>query len=64
MVEVGVEVFTLGNINTIWGLVMVAGQEVVNVVDTSGSKSDLRQIDGPDTTISILGLYNNDSIVI
>jgi hypothetical protein len=56
VIEVGVEVFTLGNINTIRRLVMISGQDIVDIVDTSRSQSDLREISGPDTSVGVLGL--------
>jgi len=56
VIEVRVEVFTLGDINTIRSLVVITGQEVIDIVNTSGSKFDLRQINGPDTTVSVLSL--------
>ena len=36
---------------------MVASKQVVDVVDTTWSESDLAQINRPDTTIGILCLY-------
>ena len=56
MIIVRVEIFTLGDIDTEWGLVVVAGQDVEDVVKTTWSESDLTQIDGPDTTICVLTL--------
>ncbi len=35
---------------------MVASHDVVDVVDSSGSKSDFGEVSGPDTSIGVLGL--------
>jgi len=56
MIIVRVEVFTLGDIDTIRGLVVVTGQDVEDIVDTTGSESNLGKIDGPDTVVSVLTL--------
>jgi len=56
VIEVGVEVFALGDINTIRRLVVISGQNVVNVVNATWSQSDLGQINGPNSSIGILGL--------
>jgi hypothetical protein len=56
VIIVRVEIFTLGDIDTEWGLVVVTGQDVEDVVNTTWSESDLTQVDGPDTTISVLTL--------
>lgn len=39
---------------------MVACHDVVDVVDTSGSHSDLGEVSGPHSTVRILGLILGD----
>jgi len=56
MIIVGVEVFTLGDIDTMRGLVVVTGQDVEDVVDATRSESNLGQIDGPDTVVGVFTL--------
>lgn len=56
MIIVRVEVFTLGDIDTIRGLVVITGQDVEDIVDTTGSESNLGKIDGPDTVVGVLTL--------
>lgn len=56
VVEVGVEVFALGDVDPEWGLEVVAGHDVVDVVDGSGSQPDLGEVGGPDSPIGVLGL--------
>jgi len=56
VIIVRVEVFTLGNIDTERRLIVVTSQDVEDIVDTTGSESNLGQINGPNTTISILTL--------
>ena len=57
---VRVEVFALGDLHAVGGLEVVARHDVVDVVDTSGSKSDLGEVSGPHSTIGILGLILRD----
>lgn len=56
VIIVRVEVFTLGDIDTIRGLVVITGQDVEDVVDTTWSESNLGQIDGPDTVVGVFTL--------
>jgi hypothetical protein len=56
MIIVRVEVFTLGDIDTIRRLVVVTGQDVEDIVDTTRSESNLGQIDGPDTVVGVFTL--------
>jgi len=56
VIEVGVEVFALGNINTIGRFIVITGQDIIDVVNTTGSQSDLGQVNGPDSSVGILGL--------
>jgi hypothetical protein len=57
MIVVRVEVFSLWHIDTEWWLIVITGQDVEDVVDSTRSESDFTQIDGPDTTIGVLTLY-------
>jgi len=54
--ELRVEVFSFRDFQTIWWLEVIASQDVIDIVDSSGSKSDFGEISGPDTTVSIFGL--------
>ena len=56
VVEVRVEVFALGDVDTIWGFEVVASHDVVDVVDSSGSHSDLGEVGGPHSSVGVLGL--------
>ena len=56
MVIVGVEVFSFGDVHAIWGLEVVACHDVVDIVDSSWSHSDLGEIYGPDTAVGIFCL--------
>ena len=56
VVEVRIKVFSFRNIKSVWGLEMITGHDVVNVVDSSWSESDLEEISRPDTSIGIFGL--------
>ena len=46
----------LGHVQTIWGLVVIASHDVVHIVHTSGSQSDLEEICGPHSSVCVLGL--------
>ena len=56
MCEVWVEVFTVWNIDSMRGLVVVACQDVVCIVQTSWSESDLGEIRWPNTSVHVLGV--------
>lgn len=56
MEEVRIKVFALGDFQSIGGLEMVAGHDVVDVVDASRSESDFGEISGPDSAVGIFGL--------
>ena len=56
VIKVRIEVFSLGHVHSVRSLEMVASHDVVNVVDSTGSESDLEEISGPDTTIGVFGL--------
>lgn len=56
VVKVRVEVFSFRDVHTIRSLEVVAGHNVVNVVDSSGSESDFEEVSGPDTTVGVFGL--------
>ncbi len=56
MIEVRVVVFSLRDVHAVWSLEMVAGHDVVDVVDSSWSLSDLEEVSGPDSSIGIFGL--------
>lgn len=58
MIEIGVEVLSLGHINAIGCLIVVASEDVVNVVNASRPETDLREVSGPGTTVRVLGLIN------
>jgi len=62
VIIVRVEVFTLGDIDTIRGLVVIAGQDVEDVVDATRSESNLGQIDGPNTVVGVFTLYLKELI--
>lgn len=51
-----IEVFSFGNFEAIWRFEVVASHNVIDVVDSSGSKSDFGEISGPNTSISIFSL--------
>lgn len=48
--------FSLGNIGSIRGFEVVAGHDVVDVVDASGSHSDFGEVNGPDASVGIFCL--------
>lgn len=56
VVEVGVEVFSLGDFQSVGRFEMVTGHDVVDVVDTSGSHSNFGEVHGPHTSVGVLGL--------
>jgi len=56
MVEIRVEVLAFGHVEPFRRLVMITGQNVVNVVDSSRSESDFGEIRGPYASICVLGL--------
>lgn len=51
-----VEVFAFGDVHAIWRLEVIAGHDVIDVVDSSGSKTDFSEISWPDSTVGVLGL--------
>jgi len=69
VIVVGVEVATLGDIETEWGSVMVASQQVIGVVgETRLHETCLGQLRGPHTLVGVLGLMDGhvgwpDSVV-
>jgi len=56
MIEVRVEMFSFWNIHSIWGFEMITSHDVVNIVDSSWSESDLEEISWPDTSVGVFGL--------
>ena len=58
VIEIGIEVLSLRDINTIGGLVVIASEDVVDVVDSSWSKPNLREIGWPHSSVGILSLIN------
>jgi hypothetical protein len=56
MVEIRIEMLSLGHVHTIRSLEMIPSHDVVNVVDSSWSEPDLKEVSRPDTTIGVLGL--------
>jgi hypothetical protein len=61
VIEVGVEVTTLGDIKTEGWVIVVTGQQVVGVVDqTGGVGGGLGELRGPHTVVGILGLMNGE----
>lgn len=54
MVKVGVEVFALRDVDAIRSLVMIASEDVIDVVNASRSKTDLREISRPYSSIRVL----------
>lgn len=63
MIIVRIEIFALGDIDTERWLIIVTSQDVEEIVDSTRSKSDLRKINGPDTTIGVLTLYLNKRLI-
>ena len=60
MIVVGVEVTTLRHIETEWGLVVIAGQEIVRIVGETGRHGGgLGKFWWPDTEVSSLGLVDS-----
>lgn len=47
---------SFGDVHAVWGLEMIAGHDVVNVVDSSGAQSDFGEVSWPYTAICILCL--------
>ena len=56
VIKVRVVVFSLGDVHSVRSLEMVSSHDVVNVVDSSRSESDFKEISGPDTTVGVFGL--------
>ena len=56
MCEVWVEVLAVWNVDSVRCLVVIACQDVVGVVQTSWSVSDLREVSWPDTSVHVLGV--------
>ena len=48
--------FSLGDFQTIWRLKVVSSQDIIDVVDSSWSKSDFGEVSRPNTTIGIFSL--------
>ncbi len=60
MIVVRVEVTTLGHIETEWGIVVIAGEQVVGVVDATGLMSArLGQLGRPHAHVGVLGLMHS-----
>lgn len=57
VVEIGVEGLALGDIDPVGGLEVVPGEDVVDVVHTSGPFVDLGEIGGPDSSVGVFGLF-------
>jgi hypothetical protein len=55
VIEIRVEMFSFRNINTFRGFIVISGKDVVNIVDTTGSHSDFREISGPYSSVGIFG---------
>lgn len=55
MIEIGIEVFSFGNINSFRSFVVISGKDIVDIVNTTGSHSDFREISRPDSSISVFG---------
>lgn len=60
MVEVGVEVLSFGDIDSSRVLVLVSGQNVVDVVDLTRPHPNLGEVCGPHSPIGVLGLLLRD----
>jgi hypothetical protein len=56
MIEIWIEVLAFGDLHTIWRFKVVASHNVVDIVDSSRSKSDFSEISWPYTSVGILGL--------
>ena len=50
--------FALGDVHAIGRLVVVAGEDVVDVVDASGAESDFGEVGGPDSAVAVFGLVD------
>ena len=48
--------FAFGDVHAIWRLEVVTGHDVIDVVDSSGSKTDFSEVSWPDSTVGVLGL--------
>lgn len=57
VVEIGVEVFALGHVQSFGRQVMVTSEHVVDVVESSGSEPDLGEIGGPHASVGIFGFF-------
>lgn len=56
VIEVWVEMFSLGDISSEWSLIVISGGDIVDIVNTTWSHSDLGEIGWPNSSIGILGL--------
>lgn len=48
--------FSLGDISSEWSLIVISGGDIVDIVNTTWSHSDLGEIGWPNSSIGILGL--------
>jgi len=53
MIEIRIEMFSFRNINSFRSFVVISGKNIVDIVKTTGSHSNFREISGPNTSISI-----------
>lgn len=56
VIIVWVKAFSLGHIHAEWGLEVIACANVVNIVNSSRSKSDLGEISRPNSLVGVLSL--------
>lgn len=56
VIEIWVEVFSLGDISSEWSLIVVSSGDVIDVVNTTWSHSDLGEISWPNSSVGVLSL--------
>jgi hypothetical protein len=57
MVKVGVKMFSFRDIETFRRIIMITGQNVINIVESSGTKPDFGEISRPNSSIGVLSLF-------
>jgi hypothetical protein len=56
VIEIRIESFSFGNINTERRFKVISSRNIINVIDRSGSHSDFREIGGPNSSIGSFSL--------
>lgn len=57
VVEIRIEVLAFRNVQAFRRLVMVASQDVVNVIESSRTEFDLGEISGPHSSVGVFGFF-------